>query len=130
FADVDCKVVTGEPEQLIVKLDEVLAAKDQQVAIGTIAALDSLPFPDWSIFPYWQFRVGYDFWKFPTAYVQSSRGCTLSCTYCPYIILENKVRTRAPERAVAETRRNIDEYGFESFKFRDPLFGAKRKHAE
>jgi len=130
FADVDCKVVSGEPEQLIVKLDEVLAATDQQVAIGTVADLDTLPFPDWSIFPYWQFRVGYDFWKFPTAYVQSSRGCTLSCSYCPYIILENKVRTRSPALVAQEIRRDMEEYDFRSFKFRDPLFGARRKHAE
>ncbi|MBI3866366.1 MAG: B12-binding domain-containing radical SAM protein [Planctomycetia bacterium] len=130
FAGINCRVLKGEPEQLIPKFDEALAAGEQQLSIGTVADLDTLPFPDWSVFPYWQFRVGYDFWKFPTAYVQSSRGCTLSCTYCPYIILENKVRTRAPERVVAEIRRNIDEYGFESFKFRDPLFGAKRKHAE
>jgi tRNA A37 methylthiotransferase MiaB len=130
FAGLDCRVLKGEPEQLITKLDEVLAASDQQVTIGTVADLDSLPYPDWSAFPYWKFRVGYDFWKFPTAYVQSSRGCTLSCTYCPYIILENKVRARSPERVVDEIRHDIEEYGFESFKFRDPLFGAKRKHVE
>jgi radical SAM superfamily enzyme YgiQ (UPF0313 family) len=130
FANVDCRVVSGEPEQLIAKLDEVLAAKDQHVAIGTVADLDTLPFPDWSVFPYWQFRVGYDFWKFPTAYVQSSRGCTLSCSYCPYIILENKVRTRSPALVAEEIRRDMEEYDFRSFKFRDPLFGARRKHAE
>jgi radical SAM superfamily enzyme YgiQ (UPF0313 family) len=130
FAGLDCRVLKGEPEQLITKFDEALAAGAQQVSIGTVTDLDSLPFPDWSAFPYWQFRVGYDFWKFPTAYVQSSRGCTLSCSYCPYIILENKVRTRSPERVVDEIRHDIEEYGFQSFKFRDPLFGAKRKHAE
>jgi radical SAM superfamily enzyme YgiQ (UPF0313 family) len=74
--------------------------------------------------------VGYDFSKFPTAYVQSSRGCTLSCTYCPYIILENKVRTRSPALVAEEMRRNMEEYDFRSFKFRDPLFGARRKHVE
>jgi radical SAM superfamily enzyme YgiQ (UPF0313 family) len=130
FAGLDCLVLKGEPEQLISKFDEVLGATEQRVEIGTVANLDSLPFPDWSIFPYWLFQVGYDFWKFPTAYVQSSRGCTLSCTYCPYIILENKVRTRSPELVVEEMQYGIDQYGFESFKFRDPLFGAKRKHAE
>lgn len=130
FAGLECRVLQGEPEQLLVKFDEALAEGNQQVSIGTVADLDSLPFPDWSAFPYWQFRVGYDFWKFPTAYVQSSRGCTLSCTYCPYIILENKVRTRSPELVVEEIRRGVEEYGFQSFKFRDPLFGAKRKHAE
>jgi len=130
FAELDCRVVSGEPEQLITKLGEVLGATTQKVSIGTVADLDALPFPDWSIFPYWQFRVGYDFWKFPTAYIQSSRGCTLSCTYCPYIILENKVRTRSPALVAAEIRRDMEEYDFRSFKFRDPLFGAKRKHVE
>jgi radical SAM superfamily enzyme YgiQ (UPF0313 family) len=130
FAGCDCRVLNGEPEQLIVKFGEVLAATGQKVSIGTVASLDALPFPDWSVFPYWQFQVGYDFSKFPTAYVQSSRGCTLSCTYCPYIILENKVRTRSPALVADEIRRNMATYGFRSFKFRDPLFGAKRKHVE
>lgn len=130
FADLDCRVAIGEPEQLIEKFDEVLASPEQRVQIGTVANLDNLPFPDWSAFPYWQFKVGYDFWKFPTAYIQSSRGCTLSCSYCPYIILENKVRTRSPGVVAEEMRRGMDEYAFRSFKFRDPLFGAKRKHAE
>ncbi|MBS0266836.1 MAG: radical SAM protein [Planctomycetes bacterium] len=130
FAGLNCHVLQGEPEQLLAKLDDVLASRDAQIPIGTVADLDALPFPDWSAFPYWQFRVGYDFWKFPTAYIQSSRGCTLSCSYCPYIILENKVRTRSPEQVVAEMRHDIEEYGFQSFKFRDPLFGVKRKHME
>jgi anaerobic magnesium-protoporphyrin IX monomethyl ester cyclase len=130
FAGLDCQVLKGEPEQIILKLDEVLESAAQHHDIGTVASLDALPFPDWSVFPYRKFQVRYDFWKFPTAYVQSSRGCTLSCSYCPYIILENKVRARAPERVAAEIRHDMEEYGFRSFKFRDPLFGAKRKHAE
>ncbi|MSR59397.1 MAG: radical SAM protein [Planctomycetaceae bacterium] len=130
FQGLNCQVLKGEPEQLLQTLDEVLASPEQLHDIGTVADLDALPFPDWSIFPYKKFKVGYDFWKFPTAYVQSSRGCTLSCSYCPYIILENKVRARAPELVAEEIRRGGELYGFQSFKFRDPLFGAKRKHLE
>jgi radical SAM superfamily enzyme YgiQ (UPF0313 family) len=128
FADLDCQVLRGEPEQLASKWDDVLSSREQVDDLGTVADLDDLPFPDWSPFPYRRFRVGYDFWRFPTAYVQSSRGCTLSCSYCPYIILENKVRTRSPESVVDEIRHNGETYGFRSFKFRDPLFGAKKKH--
>lgn len=130
FRGVRCQVLKGEPEQLLPKFDEVLSSSEQYCDVGTVADLDALPFPDWSIFPYRKFHVGYDFWKFPTAYVQSSRGCTLSCSYCPYIILENKVRARAPERVAEEIARDMSQYGFRSFKFRDPLFGARRKHAE
>ena len=128
FEGLDCKVLKGEPEQLLEKLDTVLGCPDARQEIGTVANLDTLPFPDWSVFPYQKFRVGYDFWKFPTAYIQSSRGCTLSCSYCPYIILENKVRTRSPGLVAEEMRRGMKQYGFQSFKFRDPLFGAKKKH--
>jgi radical SAM superfamily enzyme YgiQ (UPF0313 family) len=130
FQGLRCQVLKGEPEQLPRKLDEVLASAEQRHDLGTVADLDALPFPDWSIFPHRRFQVRYDFWKFPTAYIQSSRGCTLSCSYCPYIILENKVRARSPERVAEEIRRDMTEYGFRSFKFRDPLFGARRKHAE
>ncbi|MBI5757701.1 MAG: radical SAM protein [Planctomycetales bacterium] len=128
FADLNCQVLAGEPEQLAAKWDDVLSSTERAVQLGTIANLDDLPFPDWSPFPHQRFRVGYDFWKFPTAYVQSSRGCTLSCSYCPYIILENKVRTRSPDSVAEEIRHDYDTYGFRSFKFRDPLFGAHKKH--
>jgi len=128
FTGLNCKVLKGEPEQLLPKLDEVLQSTEQHLDIGTVAKLDDLPFPDWRGFPYQKFRVGYDFWKFPTSYLQSSRGCTLSCSYCPYIILENRVRTRSAGLVGEEMRRGMRDYGFQSFKFRDPLFGAKKKH--
>lgn len=128
FDGLKCKVLKGEPEQLIARLDHVLNCPEQRQDIGTVANLDSLPFPDWSIFPYQKFAVGYDFSRFPTAYIQSSRGCTLSCSYCPYIILENKVRTRSAALVAEEMHRGMTLYGFQSFKFRDPLFGARKKH--
>ncbi|MGQ0633624.1 MAG: B12-binding domain-containing radical SAM protein [Planctomycetaceae bacterium] len=130
FQNLSCTVVKGEPEQLLLRLDHALSSPERPLDVGVVSNLDALPFPDWSVFPHPRFRVAYDFWKFPTAYVQSSRGCTLSCSYCPYIILENKVRVRSPELVAEEIRRNMEEYGFQSFKFRDPLFGAKRKHME
>jgi len=128
FRELPCTVVRGEPEQIGPRLDELLSAGGRLHDLGAVKDLNALPFPDWSIFPYRRFRVAYEFWKFPTAYVQSSRGCTLSCTYCPYIIAENKVRTRAPALVAEEIQRNIVDFGFRSFKFRDPLFGARRGH--
>lgn len=127
FAELDVTLVRGEPEQLLWKLDEVLHAETKCVDVGSVADLDSLPWPDWSIFDWKRFRVVYDFWKFPTALVQASRGCTLKCNYCPYIILENSTRFRDPELVVAEIEHGMRHYGFRSFKFRDPLFGLDRK---
>lgn len=127
FADLGVTIVKGEAEQLLWKLDEVMDAEEPVVEVGSVKDLDALPWPDWSLFDHWKFRIGYDFWKFPTALIQQSRGCTFSCNYCPYIIVENSTRFRSPEHVVAEMNDGMKRYGFKSFKFRDPLFGLDRK---
>jgi len=120
-------VVKGEPEQLLWRLDEVLHRPEAAIQLGSIEDLDSLPMPDWSPFDPGRFRIGYDFWRFPTALVQASRGCPMKCNYCPYIVVENSQRLRSPESVVEEIRYGMRRWGFASFKFRDPLFGANRK---
>ena len=127
FAELPVTLVQGEPEQLLWKLDEVLKQQSGAVAVGSIQDLDALPFPDWDLFAPRKFRIGYDFTQFPTGLIQQSRGCTFTCNYCPYIVVENKTRFRSPESVVDEMRRGIQQYGFRSFKFRDPLFGLDRK---
>jgi uncharacterized radical SAM superfamily protein len=126
FAELGVTVLRGECEQLFWKFDAVLADSRPVIDLGRVADLDALPLPDWSLFGPRRFRVSYDFWRFPTALVQSSRGCTLSCNYCPYIVVENAVRARRPENVVAEIEQGIARHGFRSFKFRDPLFGLDR----
>ncbi len=119
--------IRGEVEQLFWKFDDVLAATGPTVDVGKVADLDDLPAPDWSLFSPRTFRVSYDFSRFPTALVQQSRGCTLSCDYCPYIVLEKTTRFRRPELVAAEMADGIRRHGFRSFKFRDPLFGLDRR---
>lgn len=129
FDDLDCTVVDGEPEALLHQLDEVLQSDAKVVEVGAVDDLDDLPFPDWDLFGPSNFRIGYDFNRFPTGLVQSSRGCTLKCCYCPYIILRQKVRARSADRVLEEIRYARRRWGFQSFKFRDPLFGLNRKQA-
>ncbi len=127
FDGLRVTIIKGEAEQLYWKLDEALASTERSFDAGKVRDLDLLPFPDWSPFAPRKFKIGYDFSKFPTAFIQQSRGCTLKCNYCPYIILENTTRLRTPESVVAEMRAGIKDHGFRSFKFRDPLFGVDRK---
>ena len=127
FCDLGATVVRGEAEQLLSKLDDVLQCDREIIDVGSVRDLDALPYPDWSYFSPHRFRIAYDFWKFPTGLVQLSRGCTFTCNYCPYIVVENKTRFREPESVAEEMRRGIEHYGFRSFKFRDPLFGLDRK---
>lgn len=134
FAGLNVTLVRGEVEQLLWKFDEVLSAASQSRAdneaavidVGSVRELDALPFPDWSLFGPRRFRVAYDFWKFPTAFIQQSRGCTFSCNYCPYIVVEKSTRFRDPQRVADEMRHGMAAHGFRSFKFRDPLFGLDR----
>lgn len=127
FRELGATIVKGECEQLLWKLDDVLGRDQPVVEVGSVRNLDDLPFPDWSLFDPSRFRIAYDFWQFPTGLVQQSRGCTFTCNYCPYIIVENATRFRSPESVIAELRHGMDRYGFQSFKFRDPLFGLDRK---
>jgi anaerobic magnesium-protoporphyrin IX monomethyl ester cyclase len=127
FDGLGVTVVRGEAEQLLWRLDEVLARPGTAVQLGILEDLDTLPLPDWSPFDPWRFRIGYDFWRFPTAFIQASRGCALKCNYCPYIAMDNSVRFRDPEAVADEIRHDILHWGFRSFKFRDPLFGMDRK---
>jgi anaerobic magnesium-protoporphyrin IX monomethyl ester cyclase len=127
FDGLDVTILKVEPEQLFWKLDEALASTGRTLDLGKVKDLDALPFPDWSPFKPSKFRIGFDFSQFPTALIQQSRGCTLKCNYCPYIILENANRLRSPECVIAEMRAGIKAHGFRSFKFRDPLFGVDRK---
>jgi radical SAM superfamily enzyme YgiQ (UPF0313 family) len=122
-------VVRGEPEQLLFRLQDVLEATGSPIDVGTVRDLDSLPWPDWSAFNSRRFAVRYDFTRFPTALIQQSRGCTFTCNYCPYIMIENKTRFRDPEQVVAEMRNGMWRHHFKSFKFRDPLFGLDRQRA-
>ncbi|GAH39169.1 unnamed protein product, partial [marine sediment metagenome] len=100
FADLPVKIVRGEAEMLMWKLEDVLNSTQQVVSVGSVKDLDSLPWPDWTPFAYQAFRVKYDFWKFPTSVIQLSRGCTFTCNYCPYIMVENHTRFRDPECVV------------------------------
>jgi anaerobic magnesium-protoporphyrin IX monomethyl ester cyclase len=129
FDDLDCTIVDGEPDALLGRLDEVLQSDAKVFEVGAVDDLDNLPFPDWDLFEPANFRIGYDFNRFPTGLVQSSRGCTLKCCYCPYIILRQKVRARSAERVLDEIRYARRRWGFQSLKFLDPLFGLHRKQA-
>jgi len=127
FEDLGVTVVQGEAEQLLWRLDEVLDRPGAKVQLGVIEDLDRLPLPDWSPLGPSRFRIGYDFWRFPTGLIQASRGCRFKCNYCPYLALDNTTRFRDPEAVVDEIRQGIRRWGFQSFKFRDPLFGLSRE---
>jgi radical SAM superfamily enzyme YgiQ (UPF0313 family) len=127
FAGLGVTVLRGEAERLLWDLDAVLAQPPGEFRVGLVEDLDRLPPPDWSPFGPQRFRIGYDFWRFPTALVQASRGCPFRCEYCPYLVLSRSTRVRSAEAVVDEIRHGMRRWGFHSFKFRDPCFGTNRR---
>ena len=126
FDGLGVTVIRGDAEQLLWRLDEALARRGQIVPLGILEDLDRLPLPDWSPLEPRRFRMGLDFWRFPTALIQASRGCAFGCDYCPYLVADHATRLRDPAAVIDEIRNGIRRWGFRSFKFRDPLFGAAR----
>ena len=94
-----------------------------------ITDLDSLPWPDYSLYDLKQFGRTYD--RFAGRFeaelsVFASRGCPFRCTFCmPQ--LERRWRYRSPQNVVGEIQRSLRRYGIRRFCFNDSTFGIDRR---
>jgi len=120
FKDYSDFVVVGEPEQVINNI------KDEKIPRGVIKSesiqnLDTLPYPDWSIFPVNKFGYSPIIDSRPFIFILSSRGCPYTCSYCPYKVF-GQYRTRNPLSVVDEIEYMQRRYGIKGLMFRDPMF--------
>jgi len=60
----------------------------------------------------------------PAVYIETSRGCPLTCTYCRYHHLQKGVRA-LPAEAAAERVRQLRAAGAREIRFVDPTFNAR-----
>jgi len=123
FAGLKATIVKGDAEQLLWRLDDVLARPAATVQLGSLEDLDKLPPPDWAPLRPGGFRLNRGFRQFPTAWVETARGCAMGCGWCPHAVHDPPVRLRQPEAVLEEIRQGARDWGFRSFVFRDPLFG-------
>jgi radical SAM superfamily enzyme YgiQ (UPF0313 family) len=120
-------IIRGEPEAFFSNFDTNAFLPSGVINAGIVEDLDSLPFPEWRVFPledfkykpYFLFSKGKRF--FP---IVSSRGCTFSCAnYCPYpITAGRKWRDRSPQNVVDEIEFLVKELNAGLLLFRDPIF--------
>ncbi len=95
-----------------------------------VRTLETLPFPDWSLFPYTHYSYYPQLSQAPVALIQASRGCPYECGYCPYPSNQGRQwRARSAENVYAEIQWDL-EFGFNAFFFRDPLFTADQERVE
>ncbi|MCD4709042.1 MAG: cobalamin-dependent protein [Candidatus Sabulitectum sp.] len=88
----------------------------QGIANPPRPSLDSIPLPDYSIFP------ATDYPGRGSAGVQTRRGCVFNCAYCTYKSLGgNGFRTRPIEHVLRDIE-EITKQGFDSFMFVDSVF--------
>lgn len=97
-----------------------------------IADMDTLPFPDWSIYPETAFYKPYHGRVYKYGDFEMSRGCPYKCSYCINVGLQElyKVqddpnayhREKSLPRVMKEIRLAMDNYGIEFLKFWDETF--------
>ncbi len=120
-------IVQGEPEEVAFKIKGDYMPEGL-VKSNPISNLDSIPFPDWDVFPIKRFSYQPLLPLKPFAFIQSSRGCVYGCNYCPYKVF-GLYRERSVENVLAEIEGLIKKYGIKSLMFRDPCFSFNRKRA-
>lgn len=91
--------------------------------------------PDFSMFSEVHFRQPFDGRVMRKAYVECSRGCPYSCSYCgnaalqeAYGKIKNFVRIRSVNSIIANMKRLIEENRVEIFSLIDECFLSKPKH--
>ena len=124
-------VISGEPEDVTIRLAKGLVEPKGIINSELIKDLDSLPFPNWDDHSINQYRYYPQLKKKPFLPILSSRGCPYDCHYCPYMVMETpQWRYRSPKNVVDEIEYLIEKYKVKSLQFRDPMFTMDMKRSQ
>ena len=128
LADADF-VIRGEPEAGILKIISDSRLPKGLLEVQPVQDIDSLPYPDWSLFPVKKYSYSPALNKKPVLVMLSSRGCPYGCCfYCPYPVNSGrKVRSRSPQNVIEEMEYLKNNYGVRAIDFRDPIFTINRE---
>lgn len=122
-------IIAGEPEEAVLNIAKTGVAGKGVIPSRPVMDLDSLPFPDWSIFPIDSYSLSPALEEKPAVFVHASRGCPYTCSYCPYTVF-GTYRARQPESIVKELAHLKATYGIRAFYFRDPTFSIDGRRVE
>lgn len=131
FADAADFLIFGELETAILAFLDGTYDFSENSSLGIVPDMTRLPVPDWrgldisrlSYFPLLHKR--------PFLSIQSSRGCSFDCDFCPYMVSQTKkYRRRKPEHVVEEIRVQQERHGIRSMLFRDIVFTIHKGHVQ
>ena len=117
-------VIKGEAEAAAIKIVNQKELPGGIFEAGRVENLDSLPFPDWSLFPLNKYSYSPVLNKKPVTVMLASRGCPHTCSYyCAYPLLAgSRLRLRSVDNVVEEIKHLKKKYGVKAIDFRDALF--------
>jgi hypothetical protein len=120
-------VVFGEPEAVLLPFfrNGAEAGLVPLASIGPgwrqgwtqLKALTDLPLPAWHLLPLARYAEGGDVSRL-VLHLQTSLGCSVACSMCPYFVLQGRFRQHSLERVVAELR-YLAGLGVKHVQFRD-----------
>ena len=127
FDDQSDFIILGEPEAAAIDIAKGDVPKGRVVS-ARVEDLDDLPFPRWDFFSYREFSYIPILKEKPFFPVLSSRGCPLTCKYCPY--MSNYAwNERSVENVLDEVGYLLEHYQARGMLFRDPFFSVNKKRA-
>lgn len=85
--------------------------------------INDLPIPDYTLVDYTKYT---DEAKGLRLTLIASRGCPMSCLYCPYKLCYSGYETKSTEQVIENIKRLV-ELGSKEIQFRDQYFSADRK---
>lgn len=131
FIDYVDFIITGEPEDAFMRICEGLIAAEGIIESVQIDDVNTLPFPDWSIFPVESYGYFPSLPKKPFLTIQASRGCPFACEFCPYLVQQGiPLRRRANHLIVEEIEKLVRDFGIKSLLFRDITWSMHRKETK
>jgi len=120
-------IIKGEPEELCMRINDNWLPQGL-VESEPVADLDTLKFPRWGIFPIQEYSYLPAIREKPFLPILSSRGCSYTCSYCPYWV-NYTFRERSAQNVLEEIGYLIKDFKVRGLLFRDPLFALNNKRA-
>ncbi len=125
-AVVDC-VVTGDPEAAVQRIFREGFPSEKIVHSQRPDNLNELPMLDWTPFIQKGYYARRPFGKELGISIQKSRGCSMTCNYCPYAAFYGKARQFDSDYVLKMIEHYYHNHNIRYFMFRDPNFGENRK---
>lgn len=127
YANVADCVIKDDPE---IAMNDILKngfPNERIVQSRRPEDLNELPMVDWTPFIKNGYYAKRPFTKELGVSIQKSRGCSMTCNYCPYAAFYGKAQQFDSDYVLKTIKYYYDHHRIRYFMFRDPNFGENRK---